>query len=405
MKKHLSVITSLLLSMTLNAQISIKKNTDVASKSFAYDSLSNFSYKFDSKDRNTDETNSPELSKYIGQSIFFIPFSEGVEIEPVNFEQFKFYSNEPSSIKIKNISRNKIVLKKTKTVQTNIYHANSYVRRAGFDEQNIIYTPVKAYQGKYFKILDIKFEKIKKYGINSDSLKMILLDENKKELILKSEAKFWNNFWRRYPPFIIIGFYEKIQKYYIGKDFIYDPKNQSIKSYTDANTGKSIYLNKRSEWKCLSLDYLDVEDRFLRLHLLLENNKGEKIQILINEKDELPLYSMKSFVDKEEYLQKEEEENLRVEANNKLAKQTRIKREKEKKERKEAILKKYGNRYGKLINEGKVVIGMPSEVCRLAWGAPNKINRTTVAGGVHEQWVYDDRYLYMENGKLTAIQD
>jgi hypothetical protein len=40
------------------------------------------------------------------------------------------------------------------------------------------------------------------------------------------------------------------------------------------------------------------------------------------------------------------------------------------------------------------------------WGRPYDINRTTSVSGVREQWVYDNRrYLYFDNGVLTAIQD
>jgi len=40
------------------------------------------------------------------------------------------------------------------------------------------------------------------------------------------------------------------------------------------------------------------------------------------------------------------------------------------------------------------------------WGAPKDINTTTTAAGVREQWVYGlRRYLYFDNGKLTAIQE
>lgn len=40
-----------------------------------------------------------------------------------------------------------------------------------------------------------------------------------------------------------------------------------------------------------------------------------------------------------------------------------------------------------------------------SWGNPNDINRTISSYGVHEQWCYDDAYLYFEDGKLTTIQD
>ena len=36
------------------------------------------------------------------------------------------------------------------------------------------------------------------------------------------------------------------------------------------------------------------------------------------------------------------------------------------------------------------------------WGVPDKINETITSK--IEQWVYSDNYLYLDNGKLTAIQ-
>ncbi|WP_079515848.1 hypothetical protein [Rossellomorea marisflavi] len=52
-------------------------------------------------------------------------------------------------------------------------------------------------------------------------------------------------------------------------------------------------------------------------------------------------------------------------------------------------------------------IGMTAEEVRNSkWGEPIKVNRTTTATSVSEQWVYRDyRYLYFENGILTTIQD
>ena len=61
--------------------------------------------------------------------------------------------------------------------------------------------------------------------------------------------------------------------------------------------------------------------------------------------------------------------------------------------------------YWNLIMDSKVRIGMDDKSCRLSWGEPKKINKTTGSFGVHEQWVYENSYLYFENGKLTAIQD
>lgn len=53
------------------------------------------------------------------------------------------------------------------------------------------------------------------------------------------------------------------------------------------------------------------------------------------------------------------------------------------------------------------LIGMTAqEVLDSAWGKPMRINKTTFAWGVTEQWCYyDNRYVYLKNGSVTAIQE
>lgn len=56
-------------------------------------------------------------------------------------------------------------------------------------------------------------------------------------------------------------------------------------------------------------------------------------------------------------------------------------------------------------------IGMTAdEVRNSTWGEPDDINKTTNKYGVREQWVYksynyDNRYIYLENGIVTTIQE
>jgi tetratricopeptide (TPR) repeat protein len=58
------------------------------------------------------------------------------------------------------------------------------------------------------------------------------------------------------------------------------------------------------------------------------------------------------------------------------------------------------------LNQG-VRIGMTKqEVLDSNWGEPKTINRTTTQYGTNEQWVYyGNKYLYFDNGILTAIQN
>lgn len=52
-------------------------------------------------------------------------------------------------------------------------------------------------------------------------------------------------------------------------------------------------------------------------------------------------------------------------------------------------------------------IGMTEEqVLISSWGKPEKINRTTTASGTYQQWVYSNyKYIYLDNGMVTAIQE
>lgn len=58
-----------------------------------------------------------------------------------------------------------------------------------------------------------------------------------------------------------------------------------------------------------------------------------------------------------------------------------------------------------LIRQGRIRIGMSKDACTLSLGEPDDINTSRGSWGVHEQWVYPNKYVYFENGKLSAIQE
>lgn len=68
-------------------------------------------------------------------------------------------------------------------------------------------------------------------------------------------------------------------------------------------------------------------------------------------------------------------------------------------------LKKYGTKMGKLVIKGEIVLGMTKEMCRDAWGSPDKTNETITKGTLIETWYYGDlysRWLVFNNGKLIS---
>lgn len=69
-----------------------------------------------------------------------------------------------------------------------------------------------------------------------------------------------------------------------------------------------------------------------------------------------------------------------------------------------AMYPKWSAEIWKTIEATKIKIGMTPEMAEMSWGKPQKINQDSGSWGIHEQWIYDDQYLYFENGKLTSFQ-
>ncbi len=53
---------------------------------------------------------------------------------------------------------------------------------------------------------------------------------------------------------------------------------------------------------------------------------------------------------------------------------------------------------------GDIKIGMKKEIALKICGAPNNVNKTIDKSGTHEQLVYSNKYIYIDNGTVTSIQ-
>jgi len=59
------------------------------------------------------------------------------------------------------------------------------------------------------------------------------------------------------------------------------------------------------------------------------------------------------------------------------------------------LIDKYGTSNAQRIARHEYWIGMTDDMAKTSIGSPNDINRTVGEWGVHEQWVYDNRDLYL----------
>jgi len=64
----------------------------------------------------------------------------------------------------------------------------------------------------------------------------------------------------------------------------------------------------------------------------------------------------------------------------------------------------YGKFTADCMKDGKVKIGMKAIVIPVIMGQPNSINETETANKISRQYVYDNQYIYSENGIVTTIQ-
>lgn len=207
--------------------------------------------------------------------------------------------------------------------------------------------------GKYFKVLEIyKHPKASESEYLYGTKYFLKLEEKESKDIIYYEydAQFEHSF-----PFIVVGLFEKIKKRFVGQQFVLS--NNMIEGYANYIAGE--------KWKCIDLS---IEDKYYNLSLICQNQSGHKIPI-----------DYKEVLDKNSNLVFTENRADKYKA-------------------------RFGIKNWLLILKANVALGMTKEMCRLAWGEPDKINETITRRVNSDQWVYSHGYLYFDNGILTAIQ-
>ncbi len=306
-----------------------------------------------------------ELKKFIGQKIFTLPFSKTSRRQ----EYFSFSKN--------------------------------YNMLPEYDEDAFI--PDSSFANQYLTILDAEAQ----LGYNNFRLKLLY---NTDTIYYITQFEFD----RGNLPFILPAFFEKSKSYYLNKKFI---SKQAFLT-TDINSGERISISKNEEFECVDISIIDIKKKyqafvpssFFYIPLLVfRNNKNNEIIVNFfkgrsllaknNINDYYP-YNIKpkifDFHSEKEYelslISKLEQENL---------KQEKIKL---KEAKQQDIINKYGNYFGKLINNNKVSVGMTKEMCKISWGYPFSINETITENTKIEIWQYNYKtFLYFENNKLKII--
>jgi hypothetical protein len=383
LKKYIMKTTLILLILLIPCSLLFGQitNRDVSEKAISkprnYDSLSAFAPRED-------------LRIYIGQELFFLPKSK--KWKPYSESYGISFSLAPTE---------------AGGEKKDIYHAVQGSTKYSFS------TDSKQISGKYF-IVDNFIDKSDKdkYKFEELGLYFKLVSKEHRDTAYYQIAKVRQHLSNSMIiPFIVVGHFEYLKKLHLGKKF---QAQQQIQNVSEINSGQSINCEQGSWWECVDFTLVDMETELhSRPVLIFRNDRSEEILVEAEGYEANTKAKRAHFLTPEEIEEKRRSENLQSQE---LAQQ-KAKEEQEKKIReveqqkaaqefRQDCINKYGAKYGNHISEGKVLIGMTKEMCRLAWGDPNRVNKTTTSSGTIEQWVYSLRhYLYFTADKLTAIQN
>jgi hypothetical protein len=160
-----------------------------------------------------------------------------------------------------------------------------------------------------------------------------------------------------------------------------------------------IYLSDKSKWLCKEVTLVkswdnESQDSVYDVFCLLGNDKSEQMQL----RPPSDKYG-RNFITEQEYTWLDHADR------NEKDEMLKAKSEKLEKYKSECI-NKFGKHSGELVAQGKIEIGMTSEMCKTAWGAPWDISKTTTSSIIKETWFYNWKYkLYFENGSLVKIEN
>ena len=204
--------------------------------------------------------------------------------------------------------------------------------------------------GKYFIVLDA-FEYSKR---DEKNIFLKLEEEESGDIVYYN----YDNRYYFYFDFIVTGYFLKQKENYLDKEFIIRGKSWVSKDepMIDMNTGKIVDFSAGSKWKYVDLT---IEEKYYSLSLILENRLNEQI------------FCDLLYLNSEHYLFTLENA--------------------------EKYKNKFGEKKWKKIIEGKISIGFTEEMVLIAFGKPKEINKSTD----NDQWVYENQFLYFEDGILT----
>jgi len=392
--------------------------------------------------------------QYIGLKVYLPPCQD---------EELKgFYSTTPSFVKLDKPAN--YFNQRCDSVMTFIYkptfieEGSGFVSKTEYDADMVgFFTNCKEVANKYYTVIDF---------LNQDSLISVrnnmnsymdskVLEELKtfspmiKDEFLYGEVGFVIKddasgdtllSLGHLDKFVLVPYFVKQQQMFNGKAFTLVTTQSSeleakeYLTFKDLITNKDVFLQNNTEWNCevTLLDYNKIEvdkrqsnnKQNYTIAYILRNGTQTialtdidiygGIQIVpylgIQDKGFGRDRNSYAFILSDVYAKQEAEKKLKREALLAKQKQDEVIRINKAKAAKEKFrihcIEKFGQPLGEIIAQGKVRIGMTTDMCETAWGKPFDKFKTTTASRTTESWYYGwKRSLYFENGTLVQIKE
>lgn len=247
---------------------------------------------------------------------------------------------------------------------------------------------------KYFTIISIvpefqnsefSNEAISNFGEDLYGRMLFQLKDNSSNEIIYSVSSSYE------PVFILVPYFEKKKELINGKTFIAVSDFDAIRNPV-SKTNYTLNIDKGTQWKG-ELTLLRKKDVSIEETNNVNDEETLLTVILSNEKDKA-IFDLEGSRWKFEnvLLTKNDFEKLKTEYTNKNKSEESI------------FVKKYGEKFGKLVYQKKLTIGMSKDMCSDILGITLNRKNYKNASGEIEVWEYTGIYkLYFKNGKLSEI--
>ncbi|HXU28522.1 MAG TPA: hypothetical protein VN698_14925 [Bacteroidia bacterium] len=340
----------------------------------AYDSLTN-------------DVTYTNCRQYIGQTILMLPFSSLYPLKERASNAENFHLSASIDCSIQNVYKPLI----TKGSKPSIYD---------------LYVTDYAYlSGKNFKIIDLidNTNNLKYRGTNENGVFFKLKSTENNDIIYYVLSKDGKDFVST-GPWVCMGYYEKFKQLFKNKTFI---AQKNLDDLHEINTGKLISCSMGEAVTCSDVTLLDLKTRNLsELCIILKKSSSDEIAVskkwgplkageVFNSAEKGTFKRLDAVINDYKEAEQEQTQQIKQEIVIEQAQQNEI----------NELIKKYGKNFGTKIARGEVEIGMTKNMCREAWGEPERKRETKVVNGTTEKWFYPQaRFLYFIGDKLNSLQ-